>query len=78
MGNETDMGMQGEEGDTKVQGRYIRWALEVDSRTPGCIIREETRRNKLRTTAEKRAWIFKEKLRVGKGGKGWEKEDSWR
>ena len=39
-----------------VQGRYIRWVLELDKCTPGYIVREESKRDKLRIQTGKRAW----------------------
>ena len=36
--------------------RYIRWTLKVDWRTPGYKVREEAKRDKLRTRAKRRAW----------------------
>ena len=40
----------------------------MDWRTSDYMVKEETKRNKLRTRAGKRAWQFEEKLRIGKGG----------
>ncbi|XP_076685996.1 uncharacterized protein LOC143378004 [Andrena cerasifolii] len=45
----------------RVQERFIRWSLGVDWRTPGYMVREETKREKLRTWAGGRAWRYEEK-----------------
>ncbi|KYN50622.1 hypothetical protein ALC57_15112 [Trachymyrmex cornetzi] len=51
-----------------LQERYIKWVLGVDRGTPGYMVREEIQREKMRMRAGKRAWAFKERLRVGRGG----------
>ena len=53
----------------RIQERFIRWSLGVDWRTPGYMVREETKRKKLRTWAGGRAWRYEEKLGRGEGGK---------
>ncbi|XP_043263006.1 uncharacterized protein LOC122403516 [Colletes gigas] len=52
----------------RMQERYIRWSLGVDWRTPGYMVREETKRMKLRAGAGERAWRYEEKLGRGEGG----------
>ena len=39
-----------------IHERFIRWTLGVDWRTPGYMIREEVKRDKMRTRAGRRAW----------------------
>jgi len=39
----------------------------LDSKTPGYIVREEVKRNKLRERAGRRAWSFEKRLEEGKG-----------
>ncbi|XP_011881792.1 PREDICTED: golgin subfamily A member 6-like protein 1 [Vollenhovia emeryi] len=51
----------------RVQERYIRWTLGVDWRTPGYLVREEGKKEKVRTWAGRRAWRFEERLRKGQG-----------
>jgi len=51
----------------RLQERYLRWVLGVDSRTPGYLVREEVQREKLRSVAGKRAWKFEERLERGEG-----------
>jgi hypothetical protein len=50
----------------KAQGKYLRGVLEVDRETPGYIMREECKRNRLRVKAEKRAQSLKKKWMEGK------------
>ena len=47
--------------------RFIRWSLGVDWRAPGYMIREEVKRDKMRTRARRRAWNYEEQLRNGEG-----------
>jgi hypothetical protein len=49
-----------------VQEKYLRGVLGVDRETPGYIVREDCKRNRLRVKAEKRAAKFEDKM------KGWE------
>ncbi|XP_076660673.1 uncharacterized protein LOC143364045, partial [Halictus rubicundus] len=51
----------------RTQERYIRWVLGVEWTTPGYMIREETKREKMRIRGARRAWRFEERLRAGKG-----------
>ena len=46
-----------------VQERYIRWVLSLDRCTPGYVVREETKRTKLRVETGLRCWKFEEKMR---------------
>jgi hypothetical protein len=43
-----------------VQEKYLRWVLGVDRETPGCVVREECKR--LRVKAGKRAAKFEDKM----------------
>lgn len=36
-----------------MQERYIRWVLEIDGRTPGYMVREEGKKEKMRTRTRK-------------------------
>ncbi|XP_066590571.1 trichohyalin-like [Prorops nasuta] len=47
--------------------RYLKWVLGLDWMTPGYMVREETKREKVRIRAAKRAWDYEERLREGKG-----------
>jgi hypothetical protein len=49
----------------RVQEKYLRWVPGVDRETPGNIVREECKRNRLRVKAGKRAKKFEDKM----GGK---------
>jgi len=60
----------------RLQERYLRWILGVEGRTPGYLIREEVKREKLRIRARKRAWKFEERL-LGGGGASWQECASW-
>ncbi|XP_067203031.1 uncharacterized protein [Linepithema humile] len=51
----------------KLEERYLKWVLGVDGRTPGYMVREELKREKLRGRAGKRAWEFERRLEEGKG-----------
>ena len=46
-----------------LQERYLRWILRLDKTTPGYLVREETKRSKLRIEAGLRAYKFEEKIR---------------
>lgn len=46
----------GWEGMERIEGKYLRWILRVDMRTPGYMVREELQREKLRVKAGMRAW----------------------
>jgi hypothetical protein len=45
-----------------MQEKYLRWVLGVIRETPGYIVREECKRNRLRVKAGKRAAKFEEKM----------------
>jgi hypothetical protein len=47
--------------EKRVQEKYLRWVLGMDRETPGCIVREEYKSNKLRVKAGKRAAKFEDK-----------------
>ncbi|KMQ86830.1 hypothetical protein RF55_14087 [Lasius niger] len=51
-----------------VEEQFLRWMVGADWRTPGYLIREELKRDKLRGRAARRAWNFEKKLEEGKGG----------
>lgn len=52
----------------RVQERYGRWVLGLDWETPGSMLREELKMDKLRLRGAKRAWWkYEERLREGKG-----------
>lgn len=53
----------------RLQERYIRWVLGVDGRTPGYIMREESKREKMRTKMGSRAVRYEERLEKGGEGK---------
>lgn len=48
----------------RVQEKYLRWILGVDMNTPGYIVREETKREKLRVEAGRRAVKFEDLMSV--------------
>jgi len=52
----------------RVQERYMRWVLGLDGRTPGYMVREEGKREKMRTRLERRAMGYEERLEKGGGG----------
>jgi len=63
-------GWKEREGIEKLEeyiGRYMRWVMGLERRTPGYLIREEIKRGKLREGAGRRAWRFEERLKEGKG-----------
>ncbi|XP_024883228.1 uncharacterized protein LOC112461981 [Temnothorax curvispinosus] len=51
----------------RMHERYIRWTLGLDWSTPGYMIREETKRDKERISAGRRAMKYEEKLERGEG-----------
>jgi len=51
----------------RLEERYLRWLFGLDSKTPGHLIREEIKRNKLRERAGARAWSFEKRLEMGLG-----------
>jgi hypothetical protein len=46
-----DLGMEEQEEVERVQGKYLRWVLEVDRETPGYIVMEKCKRNRQRVKA---------------------------
>lgn len=52
----------------RLEGRYLRWVMEVNSRTPGYMIRKELQRGKLKGSARRRAWKFERRLMEGRRG----------
>lgn len=52
----------------KLEERYLRWVMRLDSRTPGYMVREELQRGKLKGRAGRRAWRFEKRLRKRKEG----------
>lgn len=52
----------------KLQTKYLRWIVGVDWRTPGYIVREELKREKIRISAGERAGRFEERMTEGKVG----------
>ncbi|KAH0812641.1 hypothetical protein GEV33_010151 [Tenebrio molitor] len=55
-------GWKEQEEVEKVQEKYLRGVLGVDRETPGYIVREECKRNRLRVNAGKRAAKFEDKM----------------
>ncbi|KZC15046.1 hypothetical protein WN55_08610 [Dufourea novaeangliae] len=41
--------------------------MGLDTMTPGYMVREELKRRKMKLRAEKRAWVYEERVREGKG-----------
>jgi len=56
-------GWREEEVVERIQERYIRWVLELDTCTPGYIVREEAKRDKMRVDTGSRAWRYEMKVR---------------
>ena len=52
----------------KLQEKYLRWILKLDGTTPGYVVREELKREKIRIEAGKRAGWFEDKMECGKVG----------
>lgn len=48
--------------------RFFRWVLEIESKTLGYMIREELKREKMRSRVERRAWNFKKRAKERGGG----------
>ncbi|KAJ3622748.1 hypothetical protein MTP99_019028 [Tenebrio molitor] len=63
-GRGRDLGMEGtrQEEVERVQEKYLRGVLGVDRETPGYIVREECKRNRLRVKAGKKAAKFEDKM----------------
>ncbi|EFN67046.1 hypothetical protein EAG_02771 [Camponotus floridanus] len=56
----------------RLQERYMRWVLGVEGRTPGYMVREEGKKEKMRTKLGRRAMGYEEKLEKGGGENGQE------
>ena len=56
-----------------IQNKYIKWCLSLERSTPEYIVLEETKREKLRIRAGKRAMKFEEGIKKAEGRK-WVKE----
>ena len=50
-----------------LQERFRRWLMVVSWSCPGCMLREETGREKVVIRQMKRVWNFEEKFRRGEG-----------
>jgi len=66
-------GWREREGIERLQDRFLKWLLGVESFVPGYMIiedmiREELQRDLLRGRAGMGAWSYENKLRDGKGG----------
>jgi len=61
-------GWKEREGIERIEERYLRWLLGMERRTPGYMVREELKRDKLRGRAGRRAWGFEKRLEEGRGG----------
>lgn len=48
--------------------RFFRWVLEIESKTLGYMIREEFKREKMRSRLERRVWNFEKRAKEGSGG----------
>jgi hypothetical protein len=55
-------GWKEQEEVEKVKGKYLRGVLGVDRETPGYIVKEECKRNRLKVKAGKRAAEFEDKI----------------
>jgi len=56
-------GWKEREGIERIEERYLRWVLGVDTRTPGYMVREELQREKMRGRMGRRAAGFERRLR---------------
>jgi len=61
-------GWKEREGMERLEERYLRWVFGLNSKTPGYLVREEVKRNKLRERAGRKEG-FEKKLEEGKGSK---------
>jgi hypothetical protein len=55
-------GMEGTREGRESARKYLRWVLGVDRETPGYIVREKCKRNRLRVKAGKRTTKFEDKM----------------
>ncbi|KOC71370.1 hypothetical protein WH47_02415 [Habropoda laboriosa] len=62
-------GFKGRAEIEKIQVGYIKWTLGLDIRTPGYLVLEESKREKLRVKAGIRVWKFEEGVRKDVGRK---------
>ncbi|EZA58505.1 hypothetical protein X777_14664 [Ooceraea biroi] len=60
-------GWKERENIEKLEERYLRWIIGVESRTLGYMVREELQREKIRRRADKRTWRFENRLLEGYG-----------
>lgn len=51
----------------RLHERFLRWVLGVENRTPGYMIREELKREKIRSRAGRRAWRYERGWKRGEG-----------
>lgn len=51
----------------KLQERYLRWMLGVDTGTQGYMIREELQRAKLKSRMSRRVWGFERRMKKERG-----------
>jgi len=51
-----------------IQEKYLRWVLGLEWNTPGYIVREELKRNKMRVETGWRAGRWEERIQKGEGG----------
>jgi len=63
------LGVKGKSRNRESGRKIFEVVLGVDARTPGYLVREELRREKLRGRAGKRAWKFEKRLEEGRGSK---------
>ena len=59
----------------RVQEKYLRWVLRVEWKTPGYMVREESKKDKMRLRMGRRAVRYEEKIR-GERGRASEREDA--
>jgi hypothetical protein len=52
-----------------VQEKYLRWVLGMERETPGYIVKEECKRNRLKVKVGKRAAKFEDKMKEKKKNK---------
>lgn len=54
-----------------VEARYLKWSLGLEKSTPGYVVMEEIKRDKMRIRTAKLAVNFEEKARAGHGRRRW-------
>lgn len=62
-------GWKEREGMERLEGRYIKWVLGVETETPRNMVKEEVQRDKLRGRAGSRAWGYEKRLEREEGSK---------